>query len=140
MLKLSKEKWDEARDHAMRAVVPDNRMRAWYADRSNMDIGMLFTCRLGSVDLERPVGEWGTRSGVRFLTHIAPCYHFTPDIASGGSAAAQQQQCRMCIWGGSSLQCADAPNAPTWALADNSLLFGCHHMQPFCSGVLRMER
>lgn len=29
VLKLSKEKWDEARDHAMRAVVADNRMRAW---------------------------------------------------------------------------------------------------------------
>ena len=29
VLKLPKEKWDEARDHAMRAVVPDNCMRAW---------------------------------------------------------------------------------------------------------------
>src|SRR5512139_1584855 len=29
VLKLSKEKWDEARDHAMRAVVADNRMRIW---------------------------------------------------------------------------------------------------------------
>ena len=29
VLKLSKEKWDEARDHAMRAVVADGRMRAW---------------------------------------------------------------------------------------------------------------
>lgn len=31
LLKLSKEKWDEARDHAMRAVVADNRMRIWCA-------------------------------------------------------------------------------------------------------------
>ena len=30
VLKLSKEKWDDARDHAMRAVVADNRMRIWY--------------------------------------------------------------------------------------------------------------
>lgn len=59
VLKLSKEKWEEARDHAMRAVVPDNRMRAWYADRRNMDIGLLFTCRLGAVELERPVGKTG---------------------------------------------------------------------------------
>eukprot|EP00208_Stichococcus_sp_RCC1054_P004620 CAMPEP_0206134604 /NCGR_PEP_ID=MMETSP1473-20131121/106_1 /ASSEMBLY_ACC=CAM_ASM_001109 /TAXON_ID=1461547 /ORGANISM="Stichococcus sp, Strain RCC1054" /LENGTH=488 /DNA_ID=CAMNT_0053526221 /DNA_START=191 /DNA_END=1654 /DNA_ORIENTATION=+ len=56
VLKLSKEKWDEARDHAMRAVVADNRMRIWYADKGNMEIGLLFTCRLGNVDLERPVG------------------------------------------------------------------------------------
>ena len=31
VLKLSKEKWDDARDHAMRAVVADNRMRIWFA-------------------------------------------------------------------------------------------------------------
>lgn len=30
ILKLSKEKWDEARDHAMKAVVVDNRMRIWW--------------------------------------------------------------------------------------------------------------
>ena len=57
VLKLSKEKWDEARDHAMRAVVADNRMRIWYADKQNMEVGLLFTCRLGNVDLDRPVGE-----------------------------------------------------------------------------------
>ncbi len=57
VLKLSKEKWDEARDHAMRAVVADNRMRVWYADRDSMEMGLLFTCRLGNVELERPVGE-----------------------------------------------------------------------------------
>jgi hypothetical protein len=33
VLKLSREKWEEARDHALGAVVPDNAMRAWYADR-----------------------------------------------------------------------------------------------------------
>ena len=56
VLKLSKEKWDEARDHAMRAVVADNRMRIWYADKGNMEVGLLFTCRLGNVELDRPVG------------------------------------------------------------------------------------
>lgn len=56
VLKLSKEKWEEARDHAMRAVVADNRMRIWYADKANMEVGLLFTCRLGDVDLDRPVG------------------------------------------------------------------------------------
>ncbi|KAL6767683.1 hypothetical protein ACKKBF_B36235 [Auxenochlorella protothecoides x Auxenochlorella symbiontica] len=56
VLKLSKEKWEEARDHAMKAVVADNRMRIWYADKANMEVGLLFTCRLGNVDLDRPVG------------------------------------------------------------------------------------
>ena len=56
VLKLSKEKWDEARDHAMRAVVADNRMRIWYGDKGNVGMGLLFTCRLGNVDLDRPVG------------------------------------------------------------------------------------
>ncbi len=50
-------KWDEARDHAMRAVVADNRMRIWYADKASMELGLLFTCRLGNVDLDRPVGK-----------------------------------------------------------------------------------
>ena len=35
VLKLSKEKWDEARDHAMRAVVADNRMRIWWGSHSH---------------------------------------------------------------------------------------------------------
>ena len=29
-----------------------------YADKASMEVGLLFTCRLGDVDLERPVGEW----------------------------------------------------------------------------------
>ena len=28
-----------------------------YADKANMEVGLLFTCRLGNVDLDRPVGE-----------------------------------------------------------------------------------
>jgi hypothetical protein len=56
VLKLSKDKWEEARDHAMRAVVCDGRMRIWYADKDSMDVGLLFACRLGGVDLDRPVG------------------------------------------------------------------------------------
>ena len=56
VLKLSKEKWEEARDHAMRAVVADNRMRIWYSDKKSLDTGLLFACRLGNIDLDRPVG------------------------------------------------------------------------------------
>jgi hypothetical protein len=31
VLKLNKEKWEEAREHALKAVVVDNRMRVWWA-------------------------------------------------------------------------------------------------------------
>jgi hypothetical protein len=34
VLKLNKEKWEEARDHALKAVVVDNRMRVWWAASS----------------------------------------------------------------------------------------------------------
>lgn len=72
VLKLSKEKWEEARDHAMRAVVADGRMRAWYADRRTCEVGILFTARLGNGDLEKPVGEWvGGR--VRACVRVCAC-------------------------------------------------------------------
>ena len=61
VLKLSKEKWDDARDHAMRAVVADNRMRIWYADKANMEVGLLFTCRLGNVDQRGTPGSMFVR-------------------------------------------------------------------------------
>ena len=70
VLKLSKEKFDDARDHAMRAVVADNRMRIWYVDKSNMEVGLLFTCRLGNVDLERPVGAPNCRMLHSHFCHI----------------------------------------------------------------------
>eukprot|EP00775_Hariotina_reticulata_P002954 gene2954-3239_t len=59
LLKLAKDKWEEAAEHAKRAVVPDNRMRAWYADRSTLELGLLFPCRLGVVNLKRPEGHAG---------------------------------------------------------------------------------
>lgn len=68
-LKMSSEKWSEARDHAMRAVVSDSRMRIWYvgfpgsntvpplhATRGSDAVGLFFTCKLGVMDLDRPVG------------------------------------------------------------------------------------
>ena len=30
--------------------------RRRYADKASMELGLLFTCRLGNVDLDRPVG------------------------------------------------------------------------------------
>ena len=104
VLKLSKEKWDEARDHAMRAVVADNRMRIWYADKMNPNLGLLFTCRLGNIDLDRPVGllhkksQEGTqttmevtlmaqqtpeqRESVSVLLPMCCWYHYVPDRGS----------------------------------------------------------
>ena len=55
MLKLPKDKWDECVEHAKRAVFPDNRPRAWYADRTQ-SVGLLFPANLGVVDLKRPEG------------------------------------------------------------------------------------
>lgn len=57
LLKLPKDKWDEAVEHAKRAVFPDNRPRAWYADRT-ASVGLLFPATLGVVDLKRPEGAY----------------------------------------------------------------------------------
>lgn len=51
ILKLSKEKWDEAAAHAMQAVVPDFRRRVWYPPGYSMGIGLVFNCKYGSVQL-----------------------------------------------------------------------------------------
>jgi hypothetical protein len=54
LLKLPKDKWEECVAHAKCAVFPDNRPRAWFADRGNT--GLLFSATLGVVDLKRPEG------------------------------------------------------------------------------------
>lgn len=56
VLNFTSNGWHKAREHALRAVSTDNRMRAWCADDSLED-GLLFKCYLGRVDLEAPVGE-----------------------------------------------------------------------------------
>lgn len=56
ILKLSKEKWNEAREHAMKAVFPDNRLRIWYPDVRDGCYGILFPCRLGCTNISKPVG------------------------------------------------------------------------------------
>ena len=80
VLKLSKEKFDDARDHAMRAVVADNRMRIWYVDKSNMEVGLLFTCRLGNVDLERPVGAPRSPPPAMLSSSIPMCMSYFDDL------------------------------------------------------------
>lgn len=60
MLKLSKEKWDEAAAHAMTAVLPDFRRRVWYPPTSPSlnptKIGLVFGCKYGAVLLKDAVG------------------------------------------------------------------------------------
>lgn len=56
VLNFTAKGWEAARQHALRAVGTDNRMRIWCADDS-MDAGLLFRCSLGRVDLHAPVGE-----------------------------------------------------------------------------------
>lgn len=56
VLNFTSNGWHKAREHAIRAVSTDNRMRAWCADDSLED-GLLFKCYLGRVDLEAPVGR-----------------------------------------------------------------------------------
>eukprot|EP00775_Hariotina_reticulata_P010150 gene10150-10308_t len=59
MLKLSKEKWDEAAAHAMTAVLPDFRRRVWYppttAANNPTKIGLVFGCKYGAVQLKDAV-------------------------------------------------------------------------------------
>lgn len=54
LLKLSKEKWEDACAHARQAVAPDNMMRAWYADMRTMALGLLFPCSLAKIKFDRP--------------------------------------------------------------------------------------
>lgn len=69
VLNFTSNGWHKAREHAMRAVSTDNRMRAWCADDSLED-GLLFKCYLGRVDLEAPVGKPSIlHTSIRQSTH-----------------------------------------------------------------------
>lgn len=69
VLNFTSNGWHKAREHAMRAVSTDNRMRAWCADDSLED-GLLFKCYLGRVDLEAPVGKPSPpHISIRHTTH-----------------------------------------------------------------------
>jgi hypothetical protein len=107
VLKLSKEKWEEARDHAMRAVVADSRMRIWYADKASMDVGLLFTCRLGSVDLERPVGLLTKKAQDRAQTTMEATLMAQQTPSQRDQVAALQPQAAQAWW---------APGHPGWAI------------------------
>eukprot|EP00198_Chlamydomonas_reinhardtii_P006783 XP_001696119.1 predicted protein of CSE family [Chlamydomonas reinhardtii] len=61
VLKLSKEKWEEAAAHAATAVVSDFRRRVWHPPNGSA-VGLLFGCKYGGVLLKEPVS----------LLHAAP--------------------------------------------------------------------
>ena len=69
VLNFTSRGWDAARQHAMRAVHTDNRMRIWCAD-DTMATGLLFRCSLGRVDLHNPVGE----GHCLLLSALVPCH------------------------------------------------------------------
>ncbi|KAK9803940.1 hypothetical protein WJX72_006604 [[Myrmecia] bisecta] len=77
LLKLSKEKWDSACEHAKTAVQVDNRMRAWYM--KNMSVGLLYTCTLGDVRPDCPVALVQNRKvdGADFM-EVIPMEHQLP--------------------------------------------------------------
>lgn len=64
VLKLSKEKWEEAAAHAATAVVSDFRRRVWHPPNGSA-VGLLFGCKYGGVLLKEPVCEYG-RSTARW--------------------------------------------------------------------------
>eukprot|EP00884_Botryococcus_braunii_P005106 jgi/Botrbrau1/14597/Bobra.242_2s0007.1 len=55
VLNFTAKGWAVAREHALRAVSTDNRMRIWCSD-DKLSTGLLFKCHLGRIDLESPVG------------------------------------------------------------------------------------
>jgi len=55
ILKLSKEKWEEAAQHALTAVVPDFRRRVWYPPGEDIGVGIVFNCKYGAVQLKEGI-------------------------------------------------------------------------------------
>ena len=55
ILKLSKEKWEEAAQHALTAVVPDFRRRVWYPPGEDIGGGIVFNCKYGAVQLKEGI-------------------------------------------------------------------------------------
>ncbi|CAK0731822.1 hypothetical protein CVIRNUC_000047 [Coccomyxa viridis] len=77
LLKLSKEKWDAACEHAKTAVQVDNRMRAWY--QKDMTTGLLYICSLGEVRPDCPVALIENKSdGETDTMKVIPCEHQLP--------------------------------------------------------------
>lgn len=89
LLKLSKEKWDAACEHAKTAVQVDNRMRAWYI--KNMSVGLLYQCSLGDLKLDAPVALLQNRrhEGVDFM-EVVPMEHQLPAQRDQVQASCEQ--------------------------------------------------
>ncbi|KIZ02180.1 hypothetical protein MNEG_5775 [Monoraphidium neglectum] len=79
ILKLSKEKWDEAARHAMDAVHPDFRRRVWYPPGQNMGVGLVFHCKDGAVQLKGGISLAQTNpDGAIKLLLVPPSAFLTP--------------------------------------------------------------
>ncbi|DBA98922.1 hypothetical protein WJX77_006198 [Trebouxia sp. C0004] len=89
LLKLSKEKWDAACEHAKTAVQVDNRMRAWYI--KNMSVGLLYQCSLGDLRLDSPVALLQNRrhEGLDFM-EVVPMEHQLPAQRDQVQASCEQ--------------------------------------------------
>lgn len=72
VMKMSEEQWNDACDHAKKALPADDYLRVWWCGpKWEPELGLLYACRRGDVFLSRPLGviqmdETGER-------HVAPC-------------------------------------------------------------------
>ncbi|KAK9825886.1 hypothetical protein WJX81_001066 [Elliptochloris bilobata] len=104
LLKLSKEKWDAACEHAKTAVQVDNRMRAWY--QKDMALGLLYSCTLGHVRPDCPLALIQNRraDGADFM-EVVPCEHQMP--------GQREQVARVCE---AAVQCWWEDSHPGWMI------------------------
>lgn len=58
VLKMNQDQWTRAFEHAMRAVDVDNTARLWLPapSASSSVVGLVFSCKRGKVDMQRPIG------------------------------------------------------------------------------------
>ncbi|KXZ45073.1 hypothetical protein GPECTOR_59g682 [Gonium pectorale] len=110
ILKLSKEKWEDAAAHAAQAVQSDFRRRVWYPPGTgtggSQSIGLLFGCKYGAVLLREPVSLVHLSGGP-----VGGTLRITPedelDSASLSVVRPLKQQAVAAWW---------APNHPGWAI------------------------
>lgn len=58
VLKMNQDQWTRAFEHAMRAVDVDNTARLWLPPPTAgaPHVGLVFSCKRGKVDMQRPLG------------------------------------------------------------------------------------
>lgn len=58
---MNQDQWTRAYEHALRAVDVDNIVRVWFptaisSDAATPVMGLVFSCKRGKVDMQRPIG------------------------------------------------------------------------------------